>query len=140
MGRAISGKRYLRRRQVSYARPLVFCCELDEITDDATSMNVAIAQHLADVLPSLRSIRLESCFVSALNELPEDVVIRDIDVLFNPAYEVDVVALLCSAYRKHHFDLVWPGRYEDNQLLYAEEGCPDYRTFDIDRYDITCIY
>lgn len=85
-------------------------------------------------------MRLESCFVSALTDLPEDVVIRDIDVLFNPAYEVDVVTLLCNAYRKHHFDLVWPGRFEDNQLVYAEEGYPDYNAFDIDRYDIACIY
>lgn len=85
-------------------------------------------------------MRLESCFVSALSGLPDGVVICDIDVLFNPAYEVDVAALLCSAYRKHHFDLVWPGRYEGNQLLYGEEGCPDYKAFDIDRYDITCIY
>ena len=140
MGRAISGRRYLRRRQASYLRPLFFCCELDGITDDAISMNVAIARRLADISPTLRSMRLESCFVSALTDLPEGVVIRDIDVLFNPAYKVDVVALLCSAYRKHHFDLVWSGRFEGNQLLYAEEGCPDYRAFDIDRYDITCIY
>lgn len=85
-------------------------------------------------------MRLESCFVSALTDLPEDVVIRDIDVLFNPAYEVDVLMLLCNAYRKHHFDLVWSGRLEDNHLVYAEEGSPDYKAFDIDRYDITCIY
>ncbi len=85
MGRAIASRRYLRRRQASYARPLVFCCELDDVTDNAISMNVAIARRLADVSPSMRSMRLESCLVSALTDLPEDVVIRDIDVLFNPA-------------------------------------------------------
>lgn len=140
MGTAIQVRRYLRRRQASFARPLVFCCELDGITDDAISMNVSIAKRLEAVSPSMRSMRLESCLVAALADLPEDVVIRDIDVLFNPSYEVDVVALLCSAYRKHRFDLIWPGRYEDNQLTYAEEGCSDYRAFDIDRYDITCVY
>lgn len=140
MGRAISGRRYLRRRQASYPRPLFFCCELDGITDDAISMNVAIARRLADISPSMRSMRLESCFVSALSDLPEGVVIRDIDVLFNPTYQVDVLALLVSAYRKHAFDLVWPGRFEDNELVYAEEGYPDYRAFDIDRYDVTCIF
>lgn len=140
MGRAIQGRWYLRRKQASYARPFFFCCELDGITDSAVSMNISIARRLQDVSPALRSMRLESCFVSALSDLHEGVVICDIDVLFNPAYEVDVVALLCSAYRKHHFDLVWPGRYEGNQLLYGEEGCPDYKAFDIDRYDITCIY
>ena len=140
MGTAVAKRRFFRQKQSNYVRPLVFCCEIDGTTNKAVSMNVAIAQRLADVSPSLRSMRLESCFVSALNDLPEDVVVCDIDALFNPAYEVDVMALLCSAYRKHHFDLVWPGRFEDNQLVYAEEGYPDYKAFDIDRYDITCIY
>ena len=103
-------------------------------------MDMAMARCLADISPSMRSMRLESCFVSALSDLPEGVVIRDIDVLFNPAYQVDVLALLVSAYRKHAFDLVWPGRFEDNELVYAEEGYPDYRAFDIDRYDVTCIF
>ena len=134
MGSAISSRRFLRNGNASYRRPLVFCRELRGVTDSAVSLNVAVAERLKNVSP------LESCFVSALSGLPEGVVIRGIDVLFNPVYEIDVVALLCSAYRKHHFDLVWPGCFEDNQLLYAEEGCPDYRSFDIARYDITCIY
>lgn len=140
MGTALARRRFLRRNQTNLTRPLIYCCELSGITDDAIPMNVALARRLAEVSPSARSMRLESCFVSALSDLPEDVVIRDIDVLFNPAYEVDVLALLCSAYRKHHFDLIWPGRFEDYQLVYAAEGCADYRAFDIDRYDLTCIY
>ena len=61
-------------------------------------MNVAIARRLADISPTLRSIRLESCFVSALTDLPEGVVIRDIDVLFNPAYKVDVLWRFSAAH------------------------------------------
>ena len=140
MGSAIPCRRYLRRSKANYQRPLVFCRMLDGITDNAVSMNVAIAKRLASISPSSRSMRIEHCFISALCGLPDDVIIRDIDVLFNPAYEIDVVALLCSAYRKHKFDLVWPGRFEDNQLVYAEEGYPDYKVFNTDRYDITCIY
>ena len=140
MGKPISKKQYLHYGGTGCTRPLVFCSELDGITDDAISMNVTIARRLADISPSMRSMRLESCFVSALSDLPEGLVIRDIDVLFNPAYQVDVLALLVSAYRKHAFDLIWPGRFEDNELVYAEEGYPDYRAFDIDRYDITCIF
>lgn len=87
-------------------------------------------------------MRLELCFSLALSDLTEGAVIRDIDVLFNPTYQIDVLALLVSARRKRAFDVVWPGRYENGRLVYAEEGCADYRTFDVfdDRYDITCIY
>lgn len=140
MGRAVTRRQYLRNESAIYARPLVFCCEVEGITDRAVSMNVTIAQRLIEISSSMRSMQLEPCFVSALFDLPENVVIRDIDVLFNPMYEVDVVGLLCSAFRKHQFDLVWPGRFENDQLIYAEEGCPDYRAFNACRYDITCIY
>ena len=140
MGRAISERQFLRRRQTSYQRPLVFCCEPDGIADNVVSLNVPIAKRLSEISPSMRSIRLEQCFNAVLSALPDDVVIRDIDVLFNPEYQIDVLTLLVSAYRKHRFDIIWPGRYEDGQLVYAEEGFADHRTYDIENYDLTCIY
>jgi len=140
MGISISARQFFKEVGRRFSGLVIYCLEAGNVTSDAISMNVAIARRLADISPSMRSMRLESCFVSALSKLPEGVVIRDVDVLFNPAYQIDALALLVSAYRKHAFDLVWPGRFEDNHLIYAEEGCPDYRVFNIDRYDITCIY
>lgn len=118
----------------------MFCCEVDGFTDNAVSVSVSLAKRLADLSPGMRSLRVEQCLNDVLRDLPDGVVIRNIDVLFNPAYKIDVLSVLLSAYRKHHFDLIWPGRYEDGELVYAEEGYPDYRSFDIARYDLTCIY
>lgn len=140
MGSAIAVRRFLRRRQASYTRPLVYCCEVDGITDNAVSVSVSLAKRLAVISLGMRSLRVEQCLIDVLRDLPDGVVIRDIDVLFNPAYKIDVLSVLLSAYRKHHFDLIWPGQYVDGELVYAEEGYPDYRSFDIDRYDLTCIY
>lgn len=39
-------------------------------------------------------MRLASCFQSVLAQYPDNVVIKDIDVMFNPAYQVDVLKLL----------------------------------------------
>ena len=140
MGTAIARRRFLRRRQASYTRPLVFCCEVDGFTDNAVSVSVSLAKRLADVSLGMRSLRVEQCLNDVLRDLPDGVVVCDIDVLFNPVYKIDVLSVLLSAYRKHHFDLIWPGRYEDGELVYAEEGYPDNQSFDIAHYDLTCIY
>lgn len=141
MGRAIPARQFLLHRDRSYARPLFFCREIDGVTDEAQTIDVVLSRRLVDVPPAMRSIRLADCLNGVLDSLPDDVVIRDFDVLFNPAYKVDVVQLLADAYRRHRFDLVWPGGFDRKQTLtYAEEGYPDYRTYDIRRYDITCVY
>ena len=80
-------------------------------------------------------MQLEKCFVKVLESLPEQPIIKDIDVLFNPAYKVDVMKLLSSAYKQKQFSLVWPGSYADGKLTYSEEGYPDYRVYEINDYE-----
>lgn len=140
MGTAISRRKFLSNNGFRYQRPLVFCCEIDGFTDVAVPLNARLAESLKQIEPASRGRRLEDCFLSCFDGLSADIVIRDLDVLFNPAYRVDVLALLVHAYRRHRFDVVWPGTFDGDMLTYAEEGYPDYRTFDIDRYDITCIF
>jgi len=139
MGIKLARRRFLLNRQFNYTRPLVFCCQVDGATDEAVSLNVPLAEQLARIEPDARSRRLEGCLVDCLAGQPDDVVIGNFDILFNPTYQVDVVALLVSAYRRYRFDVLWPGTLVGNELVYAEEGYPDYRTYDINRYDITCI-
>jgi hypothetical protein len=81
-------------------------------------------------------MQLEKCFVKVLETMPEHPIIRDIDVLFNPAYKVDVMKMLSSAYKQKKFSLVWPGSYSDGKMIYSEEGYPDYRVYEIKNYDI----
>ena len=62
-----------------------------------------------------------------------------IDVMFNPAYKIDVLKVLVSAYKQKPYSLVWPGIYSDGKLMYSEEGYPDYRVYEIQDYDIMCV-
>jgi len=140
MGIKLARRRFLLNRQFNYARPLIFCCEVNSYTDKVASLNTPLAKRLSRIEPSARSRRLEECLVDCLAGQPGDLVIGDFDILFSPTYQVDVVALLVSAYRRHRFDVLWPGTFVGNELVYAEEGYPDYRTYDINRYDITCIF
>ena len=117
-------------------RLLVYDKALSDNLIQTFSINKKIASELFNIKPINRSMRLEQCFVTVLQNLPKQPIVKDIDVLFNPVYKVDVMKMLVSAYKKEHFSLVWPGNYADGKLTYSEEGYPDYRVYEINDYDI----
>ena len=77
--------------------------------------------------------------MEVLNSLPDDVVIKDFDVMFNPDYKVDVLRIMTVTCKKKPFSIIWPGKYEDGKLFYAEDGYPDFKVFSVEDYDVTCI-
>ena len=103
----------------------------------------SISKELADSLlacrPNRRSMKLEQIFNNVLDRYPDDVTIKDIDVMFNPAYKVDVLKILISARKRKRYSVIWPGKFEDGKLIYGEEGYEDYKVFNIADYDITFI-
>ena len=103
----------------------------------------SISKELADSLlacrPNRRSMKLEQIFNTVLDRYPDGVTIKDIDVLFNPAYKVDVLKILISARKRKRYCVIWPGEFEDGKLIYGEEGYADYQVFNIADYDITFI-
>lgn len=107
--------------------------------DNAISFNKRLAEELRKLKPTRRTMQLEKCFNRILDSLPEKAVIKDIDVMFNPAYRVDVIRILVEANKRHPFSLVWSGRYDDNRLLYSEEDLADYKAYEISDYDIVCV-
>ena len=105
----------------------------------AISINKQLAEELRKLKPSRRTMQLEKCFNRILDSLPEKAIIKDIDVMFNPAYKVDVIRILVEANKRHPFSLIWSGRYDDNRLLYSEEDLADYKAYEISDYDIVCV-
>ena len=69
----------------------------------------------------------------------DGVTIKDIDVMFNPDYKVDVLKILIATRKRKNYSVIWPGKFEDGKLIYGEEGYPDYKVFNIADYDITCV-
>lgn len=117
-------------------RLIIYQTALDADKEKVFPVNKALAAELIKCKPMRRTMQLEKCFVKVLESLPEQPIIKDIDVLFNPAYKVDVMKLLSSAYKQKQFSLVWPGTFSDGKLIYSEEGYPDYRVYEIKDYDI----
>lgn len=103
------------------------------------SVSKPLAEALLECKPNRRSMKLEQIFNTVLDTLPDGVVIKDIDVLFNPDYKVDVLKILMASRKRKQYSVIWPGRCEDGKLIYGEEGFPDYKTYNIENYDITCV-
>lgn len=103
------------------------------------SVSKPLAEALLACKPNRRSMKLEQIFNNVLDTLPDGVVIKDIDVMFNPDYKVDVLKILMASRKRKGYSVIWPGRCEDGKLIYGEEGFPDYKTYNIENYDITCV-
>ena len=103
------------------------------------SVSKPLAEALLVCKPNRRSMKLEQIFNNVLDTLPDGVVIKDIDVMFNPEYKVDVLKILMASRKRKRYSVIWPGRCEEGKLIYGDEGFPDYKTYDIENYDITCV-
>lgn len=86
-----------------------------------------------------RSMKLEQIFCAVLDRYPDGVTIKDIDAMFNPEYQVDVLKILITARKRKKYSVIWPGRFEEGKLIYAEEGYQDYKVYEIANYDVTCV-
>lgn len=120
------------------SRLLIYMKVIKKI-NEPKSVSKPLAEALLACKPNRRSMKLEQIFNNILDTLPDGVVIKDIDVLFNPDYQVDVLKILMAARKRKRYSVIWPGRCEGGKLIYGEEGFPDYKTYNIENYDITCV-
>lgn len=126
-------------KQAGILKPIIYCCTYGNLANKAVSINEPLSKKLIKAHPNQRTLRLEQYFNQVIKSLPDGVIVKDFDVMFNPNYQVDVLKVLIAAGKKKSFSLIWPGKYEDGKLIYAEEGYRDYKVFRIENYDVTCI-
>ena len=128
----------LPNEEAMISRLLVYLKKIKEIVEPQ-SISKEIADELLTCKPERRSMKLEQIFNKVLDRYPDGVTIKDIDVMFNPDYKVDVLKILIAARKRKRYSVIWPGRLEDGKLIYSEEGYPDYKVYKIADYDITCV-
>lgn len=120
------------------SRLLIYIKVISNISEPK-SVSKPLAEALLACKPNRRSIKLEQMFNNVLDTYPDGVVIRDIDVMFNPDYKVDVLKILMAARKRKKYSVIWPGKCENGKLIYGEEGFSDYKIYDVEDYDITCV-
>lgn len=139
MGIVIKARELPALERLGIQRPIIYCNPDAAIIDSAVSLNVDLAKRLAAIKPNRRTMRMEQCFRQVVGSLPDNVVVKDFDVLFNPDYEVDVLRIMSSLAKSKPYRILWPGKCDGQRLIYAEEGYRDYKVFEIDKYDVTCV-
>ena len=121
------------------ARLMVYYKALSQTKEGAVSLSKPLAEAIYACNPKRRSMKLEQIFNAVLDQYPDNVIVKDIDVLFNPEYQVDVLKILTETYKRKKYSVIWPGTKEEGRLIYSENGYPDYKVYEIKDYDITCI-
>ena len=131
---SVSGSEY-----AGLLKPIIYCCPEENVAENAIPINHTLAEKLSALKPKRRTMRLATCFEDILKTLPDNAMIKDFDVMFNPEYKVDVLKIMIDACKRKTFSIIWPGKCEDGKLFYAEDGYPDFKTFSVENYDVTCI-
>ena len=138
MGRIICSLSLSNSEQTRLQKPIIYCYPENNVVDSAVPINYALAKKLSILKLKQRTMRLAACFEEILKTLPDNTVIKDFDVMFNPDYKVDVLRIMVDACKRKPFSIIWPGKCEDGKLFYAEDGYPDFKTFSVEEYDVTC--
>ena len=138
MGAIIIAKEFNPNNKGLY-RPIIYCTSNINVASKSEPINALLAEQLIKYPANRRTMNLERCFNQVLLNFPDEVIIKNFDVMFNPAYRVDVLKIMIAAYKKKSFNVIWPGSYENGKLYYAQEEYLDYKVFSIKDYDITCI-
>ena len=69
-----------------------------------------------------------------LGEEQSDITVANIDILFSPEYELDVIKLLLQVGRNQRLYVQWPGEIAEENLTYSEHGLFDYKEYNIKNY------
>lgn len=140
MGIIVEEYKFSKMDKESLMKPIIYCNPNSAVVESAISVNIPLAKAFKNQnTVMMRTMRLESNLLSVLETLDDNSVIKEFDVIFNPAYQTDVLHSLINVYKKKAFSVIWPGRYENGKLYYAEEGYQDYKVYNIEDYDITVV-
>lgn len=139
MGMIISARNFSKDNVSGLLQPIIYCCPYEGVADTAVPINLLLAKKLVGCRQNRRTMRIETFFNQVLEQLPDGTVIKDFDVMFNPEYKVDVLKIMTVACKKKAFSVVWPGKFEEGKLFYAEDGYQDFKAFNVEEYDVTCI-
>ena len=96
MGVIITARKFSPQNQAGLLKPIVYCYPYEGVTEHAVSINLELAQALKAFKPKRRTMQIERCFAEILSKLPEGVVLKDFDALFNPDYKVDVMKMMVN--------------------------------------------
>lgn len=94
------------------------------------ALSTTLALSLRDIAPAQRPRQTPRLLASAIHQYnPGPLLCSDIDLLFEPALQLDPLRLFLDASRQTALIVAWPGTYQNNNLVYAVPEHAHYRTW-----------
>jgi len=94
------------------------------------NVNLELSKRLLDLTRVQRSRQVERLLKEIIASVEGDVVILDnIELLFDTALELEPLRLLQGASRNRTIVATWNGSFNNNTLVYAEPGHPEFVQF-----------
>jgi hypothetical protein len=94
------------------------------------NVNMELSKKLLELTRTQRSRQVERLFKEVIASVPGEVVLLDnLEILFDPALEVEALRLLLVSSRNRTVVASWNGTCKDGTLIYAEPGHPEFVQF-----------
>jgi hypothetical protein len=91
------------------------------------NVNLELSKRMLELTRSQRSRQVERLLKEVIASAPGDVVLLDnLEILFDPALEVEPLRLLQVSSRNRTVVASWNGAFKDGTLNYAEPGHPEF--------------
>ena len=91
------------------------------------NVNLELSKRMLELTRSQRSRQVERLLKDVIASAAGDVVLLDnLEILFDPALEVEPLRLLQVSSRNRTVVASWNGTFKDGTLAYAEPGHPEY--------------
>lgn len=101
------------------------------------SIGRILSDALIDYNKNIRKAHVIEELDKIINSLKtKNIIICDIDMLFNPEYSIDIPGYFIKIARNRKIIVLWPGEYFSASFIYASPEHKDYKKYPIKDYDI----
>ena len=101
----------------------------EELGKDIININLKLSERLLEMTARKRTLKVSGMFNETLSNDKQIVILDNIEILFDVELKHDPLSLLKKNSRNRTIITSWSGKVENEKLIYAEPGHPEYRTY-----------
>ena len=126
-------------------KTIILCTSYKNVENELKGFyTISLGVLISDRLIRYPSEKRDEILLKEMDNLllncPNDkLLIKDIDILFNPEYKLDVLKYFANIARVKTVIVIWNGIIANGYLQYSENGYLDYKRYLIKNYDIICV-
>jgi len=124
---------------------IISCMPLEDVKSifkqfKILSLGEILSRELLKIDKKDRKFAVELILKRILSNInKQELIITDIDILFNQAYKLDIIKLFIQLSRNRKVIVQWPGKLDSQNLVYSSQEYEDYNRYSIRDYDIICL-